>query len=165
MARKMIMIGTIVDRGMDVIGFRVAYVDTGTRERCLFKDVSVNAVRKAIKSGKTIENIGMTADYKVYPTNGKFERYTKIMRGTNDYLGDSAPAVVLYTINSGEQYVLANYVGSILICSSKEAEEIMRVKGIANAKLVERGGSKFISSIQGSYDNIHIRKPRVREEK
>lgn len=161
--RKMVMIGTIVDRNLNIVGYRILSVDTGTRGRAKYKDVSTDTVIKSLRQGAYIENLKLAKGYGVEPTNGKFERYTQIMVGTNEYVGDTAPAVILYSIENGYNYILVNYIGDVIRCTFEDTLKILNQKGIANAKLVQRGQSRFISSIQGNYDNLKIVKERRRK--
>lgn len=141
------MVATIKN-GKDVIGFRLLDTNLIKSAKCT-SDINYDSVKSAIARGTKVENLGLKGD-KLIGTNGVIDRYADIK--TNNEIIEKSSIVVLFRTDDG--FIVADYMGNVSKVGYDEALKLNGSVGIANAKIVERGGKKVVSSINGEYPFI-----------
>ena len=139
---KIFMIGAISYTKNNIEGYRLLDFETGQ-----VKDVAVKALFNAIKNGLKIENLSAT-DRELVGTNGAISRYPLIINGI-PY--KKSPLIILKEMNNGD-YTVSDFKGEIVRMKAEDVIRYSEAEGIANGKIVERDGTKFISAICGEYD-------------
>lgn len=135
------MIATIHDNN-EMIGVRL--LDTNSKQ---IKDVPIREVITAIEKGITIQNIDVEQGQLV-GTNGSIDRLPLVINGR---LEGKSPLIILNQIgNSG--YTVSDFKGQIKRLRNRDVIEYAKEHGIANGKIVQKGGNYYISSIIGSYE-------------
>lgn len=100
-----------------------------------------------------IDNLGII-DGQLKLTNGSASRYADI--ASSQSLSYFAPLVILCKhnikkLNNKVVYEICDYEGNVDICDEDIALGIIKQRGIANGKVVEKAGRTMISSINGEY--------------
>lgn len=141
------MVATIKN-GKDIVGFRMLDTNLIKSGKCT-TDINYDSVKSAIARGTKVENLGLKGD-KLIGTNGVIDRYADIK--TNNEIIEKSSIVVLFRTDDG--FIVADYMGNVSKVGYDEALKLNGSVGIANAKIVERGGKKVVSSINGEYPFI-----------
>lgn len=141
------MVATIKN-GKDIVGFRMLDTNLIKTGKCV-TDINYDSVKSAIARGTKVENLGLKGD-KIIGTNGVVDRYADIK--TNNEIIEKSSIVVLFRTDDG--FIVADYMGNVSKVGYDEALKLDNSVGIANAKIVERGGKKVVSSINGEYPFI-----------
>lgn len=137
------MIGTIKNKN-NLIGIRLLESTTGQ-----VKDADINSVIKALKAGTKIENL-MIDGNELKGINGSIERYGVIGKS------QSCTILGLHEDASGNiiGYRVADVNGCVKDLDIRNTIDIAERLGLANGRVVEKNGKKFISPIFGGYEVI-----------
>jgi len=140
---KVFMIAVIGSQNKDVLGYRLLDLETGE-----IKDVPANALINAMSSGSIqVENLDVVFD-ELVGTNGSIDRYPYLINGIP--YGKS-PLIILKEMNNGD-YTVCDFKGEIVRMRKLDVINYGEVEGIANGKIVNREGGKFVSAISGEYE-------------
>lgn len=151
---EFIVIGIHMNNG-EVVGYRI--LNTETSE---VSNVGYEKLRSALINGKaTFKNIE-EKDGKIVGSNGELSRYPVLVNGE---LQGKSPLIVLLEV-SGNKYRVANYLGEVVDIEEDMAIRYSESEGIANGKVVEKEGKKFISSIRGEYGKDNVLRDRERAD-
>ncbi len=134
------MVATI-KKNNKIIGVRL--VDSNTGE---IKDVSLSNIINVLSSGKA--EVGNLTIHKgdLKGVGGSLDRY--------GIVGISQSCTILEQYKNGETvigYKVADANGVIKKLDVEKALGVAEILGIANGKVVERDGKKYISAIEGNY--------------
>lgn len=137
----------------NITGFRI--LDADTKE---VKDFDCRAVSNVlIKKLATIEGLCIDSKTKkIKGSNGALDRYPALFNGKP--LNRSL--VVLNSIDD-IGYTVSSFNGKIADALRSEVVIFASKNGIANGKVVEKDGKRFISAISGNYINIPFNKSEL----
>ncbi len=129
----------------ETIGFRL--LDTLSKQ---VKDVPIKSIRKALLQGKVkIDNLKIE-DGTVVGYNGDISRLPKIVNGI---LNESSPLIIINKI-ADIGFTVADFKGDIKKWKSEDVIRYATYNGISNGKVVYKDGKRYISAIEGEYQNI-----------
>ena len=144
---SLMAIGTVYNNNI-VVGIRL--YDTVSRE---FKEVPLHNLKHLICKGVVIDNLGVR-DGKLVGTNGSLDRYPKIV---GEKLMGKSPLIVLNKVGD-IGYDVVDWKGHVGRYRESDVVRYSEKNGIANGKIVEKDGTKFISSIVGEYRSVELPK-------
>lgn len=131
-----------ITSGKETIGFRILDVDTKD-----VKDVPIGNIYKVIKSKKAcIANLEVKGK-QVVGSNGSIDRLPEIVHGK---LIGKSPIIIIDKIGN-EGYTVADFKGSILRLKEADVIKYAKENGISNGKVVNKGGTEYISAIERNY--------------
>lgn len=129
-----------------IVGFRILELHSSD-----VKDYPYNAVKNVLlKKVAPIE--GLTLDNKtkeIKGSNGSLERYPALIGGNPI----NRSLVILNSIDD-KGYQVSSFNGKTAFATRSEVVAFALKAGIANGKIVDKDGKKFISAISGTYSNI-----------
>lgn len=141
----------------NILGFRILDADTGE-----VKDYPYDTV-KAVVQGNKAKIIGIAFDRRnnaLKGSNGAFDRYPSLVNGRPI----NRSLVILNSIdNIG--YQVSSFNGMIGHATRNEVVRFALKAGIANGKVVDKDGKKYVSAISGTYTNIPYEKSKLSEGK
>ena len=140
---KMHMIAGIYS-GDNRVGFRILDADENK-----IIDVKDSQVINVLSRGIQIRNLKLV-NGKIQGSNGDINRYAKVVDGL---ISKTSPLVVINTIGN-TYYTVSDHKGQIIKMRQEDIIRYALENGIANGKVSERDGKKFISAICGSYEHI-----------
>ena len=140
----------VINHNKDAVGIRI--YDTNSGE---FKDVPINGVKAVLSKGAQVCNLGLQ-DGELIGTNGSLDRYPVIRNGK---LFGKSPLIILNEVGD-VGYDVVDWKGKKARYRSEDVVTYSEKNGIANGKVVEKDGNKFISSISGNYDRVEIVIPK-----
>lgn len=143
------MIGTIRRDFKQIIGYRI--FDTESNR---YKDVPFAEIVKFIIGNNKIQNLEISPFGEVVSTNGAFDRYAKIIYGVG--IAGPSPLVILMKFANGE-FDVVNGSGNRARMKEANIIDYSETDGIANGKVVEKEGTKFISSINGEFEQEKVK--------
>lgn len=142
-----IMVAKITN-GKEVIGYRIMNMAKVGADGAVTDIKTADLVASMAKGAKVI-NLKVEKN-EVKGTNGALDRYTSIDMSGKPVGG--TPLVVLFRVKGG--FMCANYAGASVIVKDTDAVSMAKKSGIANGKVVNRGGKDVISSIFGEYPEM-----------
>lgn len=132
-----------------LIGLRLLDVYNGK-----ITDATVESVKSVLQTkGNIIENVAYT-NGDIVGCNGSLTRlpilneYRELIDKTK-----KAPVIIINTIDA-EGYRIADYQGKMLNVTTELLIDYCALWGIANGRLTVANGRRFISCIQGTYENV-----------
>lgn len=140
-----------------ITGFRLFDSDSNQ-----VMDQPYNAVYDVIRCGKaTINGIKLDDSGRgLKGSNGAFERYPSLFN--NKPFKNSL--IIVKSIDD-KGYRVCNYLGKTKDAMNGEVVRFADKVGIANGKVVDKDGKRFISAISGTYDNIPFSKSELASSK
>ena len=142
---QLIAIARIVEND-NLIG--LVMLDKDTNE---VKGVTEQSIVLALMGNKvSIENIGLNSG-RLIGTNGSIDRLPCVDKHMK--LVGKSPLVILNTIDD-LGYTVSDYKGTVINLQTSNAIAYAKQNGISNGKIVTKDNKEFISSINGTYDNI-----------
>ncbi len=145
------VVASIIGNDGKTVGYRLFDTDK-MNKGVTVKDVSENELAKAISSSpKAFGNVEF-AGGKLKGTNGALDRYAKVSI-SNEVVGKAIVAI-LCRVKPKNDFILADCMGNFTRVSNDETLALAKSVGIANAKIVDKGGHKIVSSISGEYPTI-----------
>ena len=139
------MIGTI-RQSKSIIGIRLYDTNSG-----VFKDVPIQSVVAVLSKGAKIANLDVQGG-QLTGTNGSLGRYPTIVNGR---LMGNSPLIILNEVGD-LGYDVVDWKGTKARYKKEDVVAYSEKNGIANGKVVEKDGRKFISSISGNYDRVEL---------
>lgn len=139
------LIGIVKGAKGSVKGLRLLDVDAKQT-----KDIAIEQIQAAVMKGMKISGLGIS-NGKLAGSNGSLDRYPSV--GANSK--SKQPLIILKDL-WGKGYRVSDVNGKILDISADDAVRYADSYGIANGKVVEKDGKKFISSISGNYERVEM---------
>ena len=136
------MIGTISVDGENVIGYRLLYIKNG-----LVRDTTVESMKLALSSDVRVGNLELV-NGEIKGSNGDISRYPMIIGGV---AYRRSPIIILKEMLNGD-YIVTDFKGEIVRMNEEEVVRYSAVEGIANGKVVNKDGRRFVSAIKGEYE-------------
>lgn len=125
------------------VGYRVLDTDSETTF-----DYTCQQIMSELGNGKDIKGIGLDTDsYGLTGTNGQLSRYPKLVNGVSI---NNNCIIIFRSID--DKYIVTGSNGKMLSMTEASIIEYGLTQGIANGKVVEKDGTKFLSSISGEYE-------------
>lgn len=144
-----------------VIGYRLVSLNT-ENDTTDVKDVPTSGLVQAIAGGMVFSNVALVSG-KIVGTQGSIERIPKIVYGGQVFQNNSM--TIAYRI-ADAGYRMVDWTGKSAKVRTEDAIKLVdtcKFDDIANGKIVEHDGLKFISAINGDYETVNIaRKPVVK---
>ena len=108
-----------------------------------------------MKDGLLIENLGLNEDDKLIGTQGSIDRYAHLP--IDNYIINTikCPVVIINRVPNG--YTVVDCNGNTEVMREEELLAYAKQYGVANAKVVRKGNTEFISAINGSFTTIGMR--------
>lgn len=147
------LIAIVKNNNAQIVGLRLMDVDADGS----IQDVPYQSVFSVLKSKRaTIEGVGIQGK-RLVGTNGSFERYPQIYNNT--LIGKSPLIVISQYERDGAivGYSVADWQGKCIKMSAESVINYAENNGISNGMLKSINGKTIISSISGSYKQIHIK--------
>ena len=119
------------------------------------RDVPEEEVIEGLKNNKLrIDNLGLNEDENLVGTQGSIERYATI--GVSTEARHRYPVVVINKTNNGfnNGFTVVDCVGSKLVMGEDDLISYAQQYGIANAKVVTKGKTRFVSAISGTFELV-----------
>ena len=161
---KTLLIGIVNDANGKLQGFRLfdlKYANKNTKpdpNANTYMDVPTSQAISAIRAGKvSVEGLTFDSTGKPSGTNGSLDRYPIVSAANNDKAKTNNPVIIVATIDD-IGYIVVNKMGKVLYAPSSTVVAQAEKVGIANGKVVDKNGTKFISAINGTYMNIDAEK-------
>lgn len=140
--------------------YLIAIINTGENER-IFRilDTESKSTLERTESqlidyiknqGINIENLGLDEDNKLVGTQGSLERYAKL--GVMTEVRAKYPIIVINKTSKG--YTVADCEGHCIEMGERELIIYEKQYGVANAKVVTKGKTRFISAISGTFEIV-----------
>lgn len=147
----------VIEKANEQVGLRV--LETDFKEKVSIKDFALSKI-----AGQKYENVEVDGKGKIKSLNGAITRYAIIDKDKNKIVKNALVVLCRTLMGRKKGFVVVDVNGKIAFLSETEAvkeAEKMTTKlknnedtGIANGKLVEKDGNKFISAIRGDYETI-----------
>lgn len=153
-----IAIARIVDGANKTLGWRLIDLNAfdknnvGKGGNVAVADKTLEECKMAMsRQPKCVVNLELKADGTIAGTNGAVDRYATINMATGEV--SKAPLVVLYRVGK-DGFICANFTGAVKTLSNKSAVTYAKSAGIANGKVINKGGKEFIGAIKGEYEMV-----------
>ena len=165
----MIVLAGIKRAGANIVGYRILGVDVESamengvlvdRTKCTIKDTSVNGIiTLVVQRGCPVLGVEIT-NGEISGSNGSLDRYGDINTA------GKTPLVVVarYKTANETMYCITNASGKVFNVPEADALKYAIQNGIANGKVVDKDGVKFISAIVGEYPTVDLDKNKLAEQ-
>ena len=121
-----------------------------TENQAIVEKLESEVIEGITNMGLHIENLGINEDNKLVGTQGAIGRYAHSSPGLERRR--AYPIVVLYKNNRG--FKVLDCDGQLTTMSEEELILYNELYGLANAKVVTKGKTRFISAISGTFELI-----------
>lgn len=119
------------------------------------RDVGEASLKSVLSNGYKLNNVELRGT-ELHGTNGSLERYASI--NVSNFENIQMPLVVIGRLNGG--YSVVDCCGNIKNVRETELIRYADKFGLANGKVVEKDGKKFISAIYGEYKEVKASRKR-----
>ena len=165
----MIVLAGVKRAGANIVGYRILGVDVESamengvlvdKTKCTIKDTSVNGIiTLVIQRGCPVLGVEIT-NGEISGSNGSLDRYGDINTA------GKTPLVVVarYKTANETMYCITNASGRVFNVPEADALKYAIQNGIANGKVVDKDGVKFISAIVGEYPTVDLDKNKLAEQ-
>lgn len=102
------------------------------------------------KHNLIINNLGLNEEDKIVGTQGSIDRYATL--GVFTDINHKYPIVVINKVRGG--YTVVDCAGNQIVMSEAELIKYAKHFGVANAKVVTKGKTEFISAISGTFELV-----------
>ena len=138
-----VMIAVVLNNSIER-GFRIYNSDSGE-----FRDVNEEYLRDYIDTGKiNVVNLGIGMNNELVGTQGSIKRYAEV--GTLALAQYNYPIVIINKTSNG--YNVVDCMGHAAEMTEESVIGYDRHGGLANAKVVKKGATVFISAISGTFE-------------
>ena len=151
---KAVVIAVIWDNN-EIIGYRVMSIPENLAETSTY-DASKSQLKYVIENkGLEVENVRVEQN-NIVSNKINFNRYVKLDR-KGQRISKNSPLIIVRQIIDDKTsktlgYIVSDYRGKVVNGKLDDVIKYAEVNGIANGKLVEKNGEKYISAIVGEFE-------------
>lgn len=130
-----------------IVGFRI--FDTEARQ---YMDASIESVYNQLYTGNTTVDGLEIKDNQIKGSNGNLDRYTTIVNGQSF----GGCPIIITKEYPNNIYEVVNYLGQVTKMTMENIVRYASSEGLANAKIVNKENTQYISRIHGEFEKDKI---------